>query len=88
LKPDRKSICESLKNDGLGPRKHGLTGNNNSKINSEEWEICETDLDAFFGVLVTGHGDPQEMQLVCTKTNTGIRDAEIDLVELPSDMSK
>jgi hypothetical protein len=89
LKPDTKwkSLRDSLKKDGIGPRKHGLAGNNNRKINSPMGQ-CETDLHAFFEVLVTDHGEPRATRLVRTKTKTGLRDAEIALVELPSAMTK
>lgn len=45
-KPDStkwKTLCDSLKKDGTGPRKHGLTGNNNNSGISP----CEPDLRAF-----------------------------------------
>jgi flavodoxin len=89
LKPDTKwrNLRNSLTKDGPGPRKHGLIGNDHRKKHSG-MGLCETDLFAFFELLVTDHGEPRATRLVRTKTKTGLRDTEIDLVELPSAMTK
>jgi hypothetical protein len=50
--------------------------------------LCKIDLQSFFEALVTDHGKPQATRLVRTKTKTGLRITEIDLVELPSVLTK
>jgi hypothetical protein len=52
-------VCKSLKNNGLCPRKHGLSGNSNRKLDSGIGQ-CETDLHSFFEDLVTDHGEPEQ----------------------------
>jgi hypothetical protein len=91
LKPDTKwkSLRDSLKKSGPGPRKHGLIkhgliGNNNNPGIGP----CEPDLREFFEVMVIDHGEERATRLVQAKTKTGLRNSEADLVELPSAMTK
>jgi hypothetical protein len=81
LKQDTKwkSLRDSLKKSGPGPRKHGLIGNNNNPGIGP----CEPDLREFFEAMVIDHGKEQATRLVRTKTKTGLRNSEVDLVELP-----
>ena len=89
LKPNTKwkTLRKSLKNNGLGPIIHGLTGNINGGATSAMTQ-CEPDLCEFFEALAIAHGEPQATRLVRTKTKTGLRDTEVDLVELPSALTK